>query len=55
MGGWVGTQRSLKSKDELSDEKIALLDELDLVWNAHEANWLEIMTSSNHTNSQKVK
>ena len=39
LGIWVNTQRSAKTKDSLSEERVKKLDDIGFVWDIHEAKW----------------
>ncbi|MEG3639485.1 helicase associated domain-containing protein [Magnetococcus sp. PR-3] len=39
LAKWVTTQRNARKKEQLSDHAIALLDELDFIWDAQEVFW----------------
>jgi superfamily II DNA or RNA helicase len=39
LGQWLANKRRAKRKDELSEDRIAALDELGIVWNPMETTW----------------
>ena len=41
LRAWIGTQRHKFKKGELSKERINLLNELEIIWDEFEANWIE--------------
>ena len=47
LGGWVGKQRQVKTKGDLSEERIRLLDKIGFIWEPHKQAW--------HKNYQLLK
>ena len=39
LGNWVGTQRSDKRKNKLTEERIKMLDSLGFTWNTNDHTW----------------
>ena len=42
LGSWVGKQRQMRRRGNLSKERIALLDKLGFIWNPRDALWDEM-------------
>ena len=41
LGSWIANQRTLRKKEELSSERIQLLDEIGFVWDQRDHEWKE--------------
>ena len=42
LGKWIGTQRNSYRKNKLSQDKIELLERIDIIWDVHEYQWMNM-------------
>lgn len=40
LGSWISEQRKLKVDNSLSEERIRLLEEIGMIWDIHEYNFI---------------
>lgn len=39
LGNWISSQRTLRRQQLLCGERVRLLDQIGMIWNAHDAKW----------------